>query len=366
MRTTALNEITLMQYIVLIHSSQVGTGIFSLPRKIADSSGTDGWISILIAWAANTLAGCVILLVMRKYPDDTLPDLFRKLFGKAVGKLLLIPVIAYYSYYGFSVLVNSMLYIKAWFLPYTPGYLIVLLFAVPTFMIVRNGMRVLGRYVEIVFYMMAWMPLFLLIPLDQGHWIHLLPVLKEGWKPIVRGVHDTLFSFAGMETLFFIYPFLRDKKRAFHGLFIASSLTLVLYLFVTISCFVLFAPDEIGMLNQPLMNLLKTIEFRFLERFDMIFLALYLFVVSRCWILYSFSAIYSASRLFDRPDHTKPAAVFLVIAAAIVFVHQPTWNEADRSETVLTILNEWYMFAFPVVLYVAVKGKELLGRLRSE
>ncbi|WP_235439595.1 GerAB/ArcD/ProY family transporter [Paenibacillus sp. DMB20] len=93
----------------------------------------------------------------------------------------------------------------------TPGYLVILLFAVPSFLVVRHGLRVLARYSEIVFYMLLWMPFIFLLKIEDTNWLHLFPFFKEGWEPIVRGLSETVFAFAGVEVLFFIYPFLNKK-----------------------------------------------------------------------------------------------------------------------------------------------------------
>lgn len=365
MKKIGMNEITTMQYIMLIHGSQVGTGVFSLPRKIAESSGTDGWVSIILAWCMNTLAGCVILLVLRQYPDLTLPDLFKKLFGRWLGKLLIIPLSIYFALFGFLVLVNSMLYIKAWFLQKTPGYLIVLLFAVPTYLILRNGLRVLARYVELVFYMMIWMPFIILFPLGDAYWIHLLPLFKDGWGQVMNGIFDTMYSFAGMEALLIIYPFLRNKRYAFQGLFIANTMTMFLYLFVTIICFSFFPLEEIMILNQPLLSLLKNIEFRFIERFDMVILALYLFIVSRVWMIYIFSSIFSISQVFGKQNHKYFALIFLALVVGIVYFHQPTWNESNLWTEQLSRLSIVVIYVLPVVLLLYVKGYEWFQRRKT-
>lgn len=362
MKVTRLNEITLIQYIAIVHGAQVGTGIFSLPKDIALNAGADGWISILIAWAVITLAGCVMLLLLRKFPDDPLPSLLGKIFGRRLGKLALLPFIVYFGCFGWIVMVNSMLYIKAWFLPKTSGFLIILLFAVPTFMLVRNGMRVIGRYAEFILYAMAWMPVFLLFPLSDGHWTNLLPILKDGWTPVLGSVRETLFAFTGMEILFFVYPHLKRKQYAFHGMVIANTLTMLLYTFVTILCYIQFPQDEIIQINQPLMHLLKIIEFRFLERFDMIFFALYLFVVSRSWSVYGFATAYSLGRLFNRENHTGMTVVYLLAILVIVFFSQPTWNQSVRFGDGMTIFNEWMLFVVPVVLLALVQIKALFGR----
>ena len=60
MKKYAYNDITLMQYIVLINGMQVGTGVLSLPRVLAEKAGTDGWIAILIGWIFSTISGVFI------------------------------------------------------------------------------------------------------------------------------------------------------------------------------------------------------------------------------------------------------------------------------------------------------------------
>ncbi|MGD8189324.1 GerAB/ArcD/ProY family transporter [Brevibacillus ginsengisoli] len=362
MRKYAMNEITLIQYIFLLHSAQVGTGVLSLPRTVAETSGTDGWICIVIAWVINCLAGCLMLLTLRKYPDFTLPDLFGYLFGKWFGKLLLLPLLAYFAFFGLDIMVNSMLYIKSWFLTKTPAYLVVFLFAIPSFLVVRNGVRVQGRYVELIFYLTMWMPLVMLIPLGKGNHLHLLPVLKEGWGPVVKGLTNTVFAYAGIEALFFLYPFLQKKKYAIHGFLIANTLTMLYYLYVTIVCFIFFTPDGITSLNQPVLSLLKNIEFRFLERFDMIFLAIYLLVVSKAWVVYIYCTVFSSSQILNKQDHSKHTAIYFLLAIVCVYVINPTWILSESWTKVLTKAALVVMYALPVILYLYVRGFELLRR----
>ncbi|MED3564373.1 GerAB/ArcD/ProY family transporter, partial [Bacillus xiapuensis] len=148
MKKYAYNEITLMQYIFLINGTQVGTGVLSLPRVLAENAGTDGWIAIIIGWIFSVAASILIVKTVERYPDDTLYEILIRLFGKIIGKAIAIVYMMYFAFYAFNILVNGCLYIKAWFLPRTPDYIILILFAIPTFLVVRNGIRILGRYSE--------------------------------------------------------------------------------------------------------------------------------------------------------------------------------------------------------------------------
>ncbi|MEH7304080.1 GerAB/ArcD/ProY family transporter [Neobacillus drentensis] len=352
MKKYAYNEITLMQYIFLINGAQVATGVLALPRILAEKAGTDGWIAILIGWFFSVVASIFLVKTAERYPDDTLYEILIRFFGKIFGKAAIVVYMIYFAFYAWTILVNACLYIKAWFLPKTPEYIILLLFSIPTFFVARNGIRVLGRYSELSFYMVMWIPLFFLIPLRDGNWLHFLPLLKEGWKPVLSAVPTTVFSFLGFEVAFFLYPFLQKKQHAVLGITIANTLTMLFYVFVTVVCFVFFSPDGIIEFNQPILNLLKLIEFRFLERFDMILLAVYLIVVSTAWMPSVYIASFCSSQLLGKQDHSQHVIILLLIIIGLVFWLDPTWIDSEKWMKIVTKGGLQLAFVAPPFLWV--------------
>lgn len=362
MKRNTLNDITLMQFIFIIHGAQVGTGVFSLPMELASKAGTDGWMTLIIGWCCNIISSILIVLTLKKYPNDTLVDLLPRLFGKFIGKVLIIPFIFYFAFFIWTILSVAVLYIKHWFLPMTPDYIIVALLLAAGFTIARNGVRVLGRFNELVFYMMLWMPFVLLIPLKDSHWIHLLPLFKEGWKPIFYGLETTILSFLGFEIVFFIYPFLQRKQLAIRGIVIANTLTLFTYLGVTLICFAYFSPDEITNYNQPLLNLLKVIDFSFLERFDMIFLVFYLFIIATAWLPNSLATIESTKKLLGKENHSLYTIVFFLLIIVLVFALHPSWNQTQLWQQLVSKTGIGLAYVFPLFLFVYV---HLFNRYRK-
>ncbi|WJE53550.1 endospore germination permease [Bacillus cereus] len=353
MKKYAYNDITLMQYIFLINGMQVATGVLSLPRLLAEKAGTDGWIAILIGWVFSTISGIFIVKTAARYPEDTLYDILIRLFGKIVGKALVVIYMIYFAFYSCIILVNAMLYLKGWLLPKTPDYIIIFLFSIPTFLVVRNGLRIIGRYSELTFYMMLWIPLFFLIPLkESGSLLPFFPLLKEGWKPVLTAVPTTIFAYLGFDIAFFLYPFLQKKQYAVHGIVIANTLTMLFYLFATIVCFSYFSPDSITEFNQPVLNLLKVIEFRFLERFDMILLAVYLTVVSTAWIPCIYCAVFCSSQLLGKQDHTSHVVVLLLLIIGFVFWTRPSWNQSETWQQVVSNAGLGLTYISPIILWM--------------
>lgn len=353
MKKYAFNEITLMQYILTIHGMQVGIGVLQLPRLLAEKAGTDGWISLVIGWLISILVSLVIIKIMKFYPEGTLLELLSHYFGCWAGKLGALVFCAYFFYFFFMVTVRAVLFLKLWILPQTPDAMILILFLIPSYLIVLGGVRILGRYAELVFYMALWLPVFYLVPLSVSHhWLHLLPVLKESWKTILETSLSTVVSFLGFETAFFLHPFLQKKKSASTGIIIANLLTMAVYLGVTLVCFVFFSPDEITKYNEPTLSVLKVTEFRFIERMEIVFLAFYLFILSTTAMPVMYLTIFCSNWLFGTKAFRGHFLVVAAVVLAYVGFFVPTFPQSDKSQEIFGNIALYLCFGFPFVLWV--------------
>lgn len=61
-------KLTTLQYVLTIHGTQMGVGILILPHKLAEQSGSDSWISIILAWLVSTTMSLVIIRIMKNNP----------------------------------------------------------------------------------------------------------------------------------------------------------------------------------------------------------------------------------------------------------------------------------------------------------
>jgi hypothetical protein len=74
---------------------------------------------------------------MKRYPDGTLPELLTHYDGKWAGRAGAIVTALYFAYYAYTAFVRIVLYAPVWLLPQTPDLAIVILLAVPTWLITR-------------------------------------------------------------------------------------------------------------------------------------------------------------------------------------------------------------------------------------
>lgn len=347
----AKNKITLMQYILLIHSVQMGVGVLTLPRVLAEKAGTDGWISILICWVLTTAASLLIVQIMKRSPNGTILDLITSYFGKWIGKLSALLFALYFAFLATTIFIREALFIGAWILPFTEEYMLLLLLSIPSYLIIRKNISILSRYGELVFFMTLWTVVFYVIPLKYGNWLHLLPVFKEGWEPIVSGVQTAMFSFTGFEIAFFLYPYLQNKNRASMGIVISNTLSLFAFLLITIGAFIFYSPDEITIYNEPTINIFKVLEFKFIERLEIVFFSFYIFVMSTTVLPLMYFTVFCTSQLLGKKDHSRHAAWYLLLVLAYVVIFPPTFERNTYLQHLIDHVSLVVAYLFPLLLW---------------
>ncbi|MBW7474283.1 spore germination protein [Paenibacillus oenotherae] len=353
------HEITSLQYIFLLSGIQVGVAVLSLPRKLAETAGTDGWISIIIGWLISTAASLIIVQIMKNSPNGSLPDWAAGVMGMWAGKAVAFLLALYFCFLLFDGLTKTVMITKIWLLPNTPSYIIMILLLVPTYMIARHGPRIVGRYCELIVYICLWIPIIYLIPLKHSHFLHLLPPLKEGWQPVLTGVKEIIYPSLGMVATFVLYPFLKHKEKAGAAVVASNTLTMASYLFITLICFVYYSPDEITEYNNPVISILKSIEFRFIERIEVPFIAFYLTVFSLVWIPAMYLTTFCSSWLFGRTDSRGHLRVLCIATAIATYFYTPTYRQNWVIEQILTAFGLGIEYIFPVLLlaFIAVHNR---------
>jgi hypothetical protein len=161
------------------------------------------------------VASLIIIQIMKKCPNGMILELLRYYFGKTVEKAGTLLFALYFGILANVIFIREALFIQAWILPRTEIYVTILLLTVPSYLIARKNINILGRYAELVFFMTLWTVLIYLFTLKNAEWLYLLPVLKEGWGPILTTVKTAIFSFGGFEIVFFsFYLFVMSTNAA--------------------------------------------------------------------------------------------------------------------------------------------------------
>ena len=171
-------------------------------------------MSIIIGCALTTLVSLCIVKIMEKHPGYTFTRCANSLSWEVARKSRNDFWILYAVLAAISLIFSLLYVIHIWILPRTPMFLIMILLSIPMLMLACKGVLIISRYAVFTVFFTLWMPFLLFIPLKDGHWIYLLPLLKEGWIPVLNTVKSTIIAFLGFEFAFVLYPYLSNKSSA--------------------------------------------------------------------------------------------------------------------------------------------------------
>ncbi|RTE09171.1 GerAB/ArcD/ProY family transporter [Paenibacillus whitsoniae] len=356
------SQITLLQYILTIHSVQIGAGLIPLPGELAKGCGTDGWIALILGYIVSIAAGLIIVQVMKLHPQGTITDLVAHYFGRWAAKGLMIVFICYFIAFMYFIYHRMALLVQNWIMQQTSPYLLMLLFLPPAYVIANGGFRIFSRYAEITFILSLFIPLALLFLLKNAHWIHLLPIVQNGWMPIFRTLRSTLVTFFGFEMAFFLYPYLENQKAASLGIVLANTITLCVYLFFTLLSFVIFSPDELVTYHNTLISLFKMVEFRFVERYDILILSVYVLLIMRTWLPMMIAVALCTKQLGIKGSSGLHIGILLAGMVIVTWLNNPSWNFSTRLNNWLLYAGSAVAFGLPLLLWALLSGRRLFAR----
>lgn len=348
-------SITSYQFILIIYGTQVGIDVLSIPRELAEKAGSSGWIALVIGGSLSTLLSCIYVKLREKSPNTNIPDYFQYYLGAFLGRIISFILVIYLMFLGYWTLIRACLYIRSYILEEVSMVILLILLFIPTYQLVTGGIHLIAKYMEAIFPIILLFFVSQLGVLERAHYEYLLPIIKEGWMPIVKTVHTSFFPYHGFGMIIAVYPYLKEKEKAMKGVIIANALSTGVYLFATLICFVFYSPNEIQRVFLPVLEMLSVIEFQFVERVDFIIFCLYLIVVSKTWSIYLWTSVNTFMNLFPR-SRLKLLMVFVFgIILVYTYVFEPTYALSDQQSKVTGNVGLSLITVLPLLLWLGRK-----------
>lgn len=183
----------------------------------ANKAKQDAWISILIAMAMALPVIFVYSRLLQLFPGKNLFDIVEEIFGKAIGKILILIFTWYFFNLGTLVVRNITEFIQIVSFPETPQFFIALFLGLIVIYMVKSGIEVLGRWAEFVLPIIIFtIILATCLSAPKANFNNIKPILYYGFKPVFQGTFS-LFTFPFAETIIFttIFSSLEQPNKSF-------------------------------------------------------------------------------------------------------------------------------------------------------
>lgn len=286
--------ITGRQLISLVIMAQLGTEVLSLPHVEAGVSGHDIWLAVLLTGLAAQVGIVLLWWLGSRYPTRNFYAYIPLIVGKPIGTCV---NLLYGCYYAFSGLLITLLYadiLKRWIFLLTPRWIILLMLLIVCGYAATSTLQKLA-YLSQTFMFFSFIS-FMLIVFSGIYGLdvrNLLPVLPDGWDPVMKGVYAAFSAYVGYDLILYAYPYVKiqSKKKLLLTMSLANGCTTIFYIAVCLICSMRFSLQQLNVIPEPIIFILKNYQVDILQSIDILFLIFYVCIVSATIYVYFFMAV---------------------------------------------------------------------------
>ncbi|MBP3039536.1 GerAB/ArcD/ProY family transporter [Bacillaceae bacterium Marseille-Q3522] len=314
-------KISPIQLFTLMVLFEIGT---SIVVGVGFEAGQDAWIAILLGTAGGLVIFSMYIYLYSRFPDVPLTSYLEKILGKIAGRILAVIYISYFLYLAARVLRDFADLITTTILYETPPLAIVIMSMVTIIFASYLGFEVIARTSEIFFpWVMLFGILFTLFIMMTGtpKFENMLPVLENGWVPVLKTAFPTIVFFPFGEIIIFtlFFPLVNNIRHGILAGYSALLFSAFILLIVSMLIISVLGPFLAKISTIPLLVTVgKGSVGDFLQRLDAI--ALILMCIGgffKCTIFF-YGAVEGFSNLIKKPELNK--YTIPVMAITVIFM----------------------------------------------
>ncbi|EES74684.1 spore germination protein (amino acid permease) [Paenibacillus sp. oral taxon 786 str. D14] len=353
MENTKLSPMQLFALLVLF---QLGT---ALVVNLGMAAREDAWIAVL----CGMLVGCLLFLgyafLYTAFPDKLPTQYMRLLLGKYLGGLIGFAYILFYMNKASRDLMDGGLLVFASTLKETPLFIINTVMMLTIIYVLHKGIEVLARTAFIllwVVFVIGIIILFLLLFSGIIDFTRILPVLSDGFGPVLESVYRQNYQFPFGEIICFtmVLPYLNNVKAGVRaGLMsvLLSGMILSGTVVITIS---ILGVDIAERSIFPLLTMVgKASIADFIQRLDILVVMVLIIGDFFKIAVYFYAAVIGASDLFKIPYRKVLYPLALIVLFTSITIARTYSEHVKKGGDVLYIMDPLFYVIVPAALIVA-------------
>ena len=328
----------------LVHSMQTGVGVLSFQRVLAKTTGTDGWISILLAGLFVHIMIWVIYKIFSIVPGDII-SANNQAFGKWIGNFFSLLFILYFLILGMTVMISYINVIHVWMFEEVPSWAFSVVFLILIYYINTGGFRTITGITFLSSILTYWLLFVLFYAMKYSEFTNLLPIFDHTLLDILKGTRSTSLTMLGFEMILMFYPFIKDAKTSqkyAHG---GALTTTLITVFVYLVSIVFYSQKQLELTIWPTLTLTSIVEFPFIQRFEYIDVSWWAIVIIPNMTISLWAASRGFKRLFNVQQKYPLWGMSIIILLTNIFVF-----DVDSLYILRKIINPYG--AFFVALYL--------------
>ncbi|GLX67017.1 GerAB/ArcD/ProY family transporter [Paenibacillus glycanilyticus] len=370
MTVPAVEKLSRWQLFVVMVTFELGS---ALVVGVGNDSRKDAWLALIIGAIAGLPLIWMVSWMLRLYPGQTIYSILKITLGKWIGNLLVIGYVIYFLYLAAYVMRDFIAMMNAAVLPRTPAGIIGFTLMSVVAYIVYLGIETIGRMAEIFApYMLLFTVAIVLLCLMSGeiNLHNLLPVLGDGWHPIIKDVFPAVLGFPIGEMPLILMVLMAYIKRVDKGLGVGMAAlgtgTFLLIISIVLQISVLTA-DGKARASFPLLNVARLISTaEFLERIEPLVVFLMMLGILLKISVFTILGVQGLEAVVQVPYRHFSFPISMIVAfIAIVHAKSFTDHIIKGTRMLPTYFHMPFQVYIPAVLFIIllIKHRPTKGKV---
>lgn len=351
------------QTVYLLIALVASTALIFLPAITARDAGRDAWLAPVLSTVPGIYVALIITALGKRFSGQTLIQYLQVVLGTWPGKVVGLSYLLFFLHTN-SVVLREFGEGMALIMVRTPIVVFMVLMLLLCAWVVRGGLEVLARVVELTYpvVILVFVVMVILAALDMD-FSNLLPVLENGLKPVIKA---SVAPGAWRGEIILLAMFLPYLARPGEGRRSAVLAVLILGLILTFDAIASTAAlgPEVSRLTFPTLSLIRDVTVSFLERIDPLVLAIWIIGIFGKIGLFYYATVLGAAQLVNLKNYQPlvfPVGVLtmaLAVQSAENFTHLTVYLAG-----IWPLLAIIFEYIIPTVLLVAaaIRGSYAAG-----
>ncbi|QTB20635.1 GerAB/ArcD/ProY family transporter [Lysinibacillus sphaericus] len=327
-------SLTKAQFFLLLFIFQTGIVYIAFQTPLISSSKNSSWLIFIVA----SVIHYGLLLFFERYHSYFYLNVFFRWVYQIYWLLLTAAFIAYMSYV-----------LASWVLPQTPEWIVVVIIVVLSLYanlsrpetVINIGVML----IPIIFLFVT----FLMLAIPDLTWSNLFPIEWKHTKQIGAGLIHSIYAYFGIEMYLIYRPFLqKDLQVKGKPLLMYQLVIFVFYFISVLFTQMFFSIEEINLIPEPIMYILKSQEVTFVKRLDIFFVYIWL-----SWSIVTvmiFGLSFRMLHFVKKKQHPNSRIIVYHIFLAILPLFVMHFRSIELIKNSLHYVFIFFTFLLPIVI----------------
>lgn len=243
----------------------------SLVLGTGGKAKNDTWIAMILAIFASVPVLLTYARILSRYPGKDLFDILEIVFGKYLGKVMNFACTWYSFYLGALVIRNFGDFMNTVGLPETPRIVPLLMFTFVSIFAVKSGIETIAKCSSLfIIAVLSLIFVFAFFTIPSLKPENLLPIMYNGYKPILQGAFSALtFPFGELVVFMMIFDSLQKQNSSYRVYLTSLVIGGLVLLYSTIRNIMVIGGDNLGVVYFPSYTVISRVNIGdFLQRLE--------------------------------------------------------------------------------------------------